>query len=150
MTIYFFFLLSSLPLFCKGCVESNPRFSRPTLRSSITSIILLGLKSHASTSKILDVILVHLVLVRQTGPFVLACKACLRSLSWGILLTWPNHLNWDLSIQRSNGSTLKDFQISKLRTLSNSATPSILYKNLVSAACTCDSFFSSLPKTHDC
>jgi len=26
------------------------------------------------------------------SPFTFASKACLGSLSWGILLTWPNHL----------------------------------------------------------
>ena len=51
--------------------------------------------------------MVHLVLSCPAGlfPFALGSKACLESLSCGILLTWPNHLSWDLSIRRSNGST---------------------------------------------
>ena len=71
-------------------------------------------------------------------PFALASKACLASLSWCILLTWPNHLSWDLSIWKSNGSMLRDFRFSELRTLLNGAIPSILRKNLVLDACTCD------------
>ena len=88
---------------------------------------------------------------RPTGllPFALASKACLGSLSWGILLTWPNHLCWDLSIRRTTGLMLKDFRISELRTLFNSVTPSILRKNLILDACTCDRTLWSLPKIHD-
>ena len=33
---------------------------------------------------------------------------------------------------------LRDFQISELRTLLNSATPSILRKSFISGPCTCD------------
>ena len=38
------------------------------------------------------------VLVVQTGllPLGMADKVCLESPSWGILLTWPNHLSCDL------------------------------------------------------
>ena len=43
-----------------------------------------------------------------------------------------------LLIQRSNGSMLREFRISELRTLLDSVAPSILRKNLVSDACTCD------------
>ena len=65
-------------------------------------------------------------------------KVCLGSPSWGILLTWPSHLNQDLSIRRSNGSMLRDFRISELRTLLNSVTSSTLGKNLISDPCICD------------
>ena len=71
--------------------------------------------------------------IRPAGllTFALASKACLGSLSWGILLTWTNHLNWDLSIPRSNGSMLRDFRISELLTLLNSVTSLILHKNFL-------------------
>ena len=98
------------------------------------------MKSLAIPSKIFNVIILSIVLRRPTGllPFALASKACLGRLSWSILLTWPNHLSWDLLIWRSNGLMRKAFRISELRTLLNSATPSILYKNRILVPCTCD------------
>ena len=57
------------------------------------------------------------------------------------LLAWSSHLNWHLSIRWSNGSMLRNFWISELRTLFNSATPLILCKQLISDACTCDCTF---------
>ena len=133
---FFFF---HCPLFREGCEGSSSRLSRHTSRSSITSIISLG-RSPKWFHPRFSMWSVHLDLGRPTGllPFALASKACLGSLSWGILLTWPNHLSWDLSIRRSNVSMLRDFRIPELRTLLNSVTPSILRKNLISDACTCD------------
>ena len=63
-----------------------------------------------------------MVLGRPTSllPFALASKACLGSLSWGFLLTWPNHLSCDLSIRRNNGSMWTGFRTSELRTVLNS------------------------------
>ena len=86
-------------------------------------------ESQAIPSKVLNVIVPSSSRSSNwSSPVCLASKACLGSLSWGILLTWPNHLSWDLSIRRSNGSTLRDFRISELRTLINSVTPSIRRK----------------------
>jgi len=75
-------------------------------------------------------------------PFTFASKACLGSLSWGILLTWPNQLSWDLAIWRSSGSMFRDFRISELRAFTNNATPSIFRKNLISDARTFDRILS--------
>jgi len=38
----------------------------------------------------------------------------LANLSWGILVTWPNHRNWHLSINK-NGSTFRALRIFKMR-----------------------------------
>ena len=86
-------------------------------------------ESQAIPSKVLNVIVPSSSRSSNwSSPVCLASKACLGSLSWGILLTWPNHLSWDRSIRRSNGSMLRDFRISELRTLINSVTPSIRRK----------------------
>jgi len=55
---------------------------------------------------------------------------------------------WDLSIRRSSGSIFRDFWISELRTLLKNVTPSILRKNLISEACTCDRILSVLTQDH--
>ena len=95
--------------------------------------------------------LVHLVLRRPTGllPFALAGKTCSRSLSWGILLTWPNHLSQDFSIQRSNGPMLRDFRMSELRTLLNSVTLSILCKTSLRKLALVVALFRPLSKIDD-
>ena len=130
-------------LFREGCGGSRSRLSHQTSRSSITSIISLEWSPKRFYPRS-SISLVHLLLGCPHGllPFALASKACLWSLSWGILFTWPNNLSWEFSIRRSNCSMLRDFRISELSTLSGSVTPSILRKILISDACTCDRILS--------
>jgi len=66
----------------------------------------------------------HLGLGRPLGRFAvgLASKACLASLLYGVLDTWPNKRSCDILI-RTSGSTFSALQISQLRTLSRSVTP---------------------------
>ena len=92
----------------------------------------------------------HLSLSRSTDILLLVIteKACFGILSWGILLTWPNHLSCNLSNEKSRDSTFSELWISELHTLSSKVTPLILRKNLVSDACTLAiAFFRSLPKS---
>ena len=149
---YLLLLLSSLPAFPCGLRGQQLEIKPPhfTVFHHIHCFALV--KFQAISSKILHVIgRLHLVLGYPTGLllFALASKACLGGLSWGILLTWSNHLSWDLSIRRTNGLMLRDFRISELRTLLNSVTPSILRKNLNWTFSFVIAFFRSLPKIHD-
>ena len=56
--------------------------------------------------------------------------------------------SWNLSIWRS-GSTFRAVRISRLRSLSRSVTPWTLRKSSISAACTWDNIFHSIPNSHD-
>ena len=109
-------------------------------------------KFEAIPSKILSAIGSSYSLCRPTAglfPFALASKACLGSFSCVILRTWPNHLSRYLSIQRSVTALcleILEFQ-SYICTLFNSVTPSILCKNLISNAFTCDRTLLGI--THD-
>ena len=104
--------LSSLPAFSWGLQVSSWRSSRHVLRTSIISIISLRVKSQAIPSKIRNVISPSSSRSSNSSfPFALTSKACLGSLPWGILPTWPNHLSWDLSIRKSNGSMFRNFRI---------------------------------------
>ena len=141
------FLLSLLtfqiPLFREGRGGSSSKFSLHTSRSSTTSFISLRLspkRFHPRPSMWLS----HFGLGRPTGllPLRMANRACFGSLFWGILLTRPNHLNYDLSMWRSSDSTFSELWISELETLSSKITLFILCKNLISDACTCDCILS--------
>jgi len=76
-------------------------------------------------------------------PVSLASRACLANLSWGILDTWLNQRNSDLSIRR-NGSTFRALRISQVCTLLPSVTPSTLCKFPISSACTWDNILSAI------
>ena len=67
-----------------------------------------------------------------------ATRTCLANLSWHILITYPNHRSWDLSVRRSC-STFQVLRISQLCGLSWGDTPSTLRENLIPATHTWDS-----------
>ena len=108
-------IIFQFPLFRVGSGNSSSRFILHTSWSSTTSFISLRLspkRFHPRPSMWLS----HLSLGRPTGllPLGMADRACFGSLSWGILLTWPNHLSCDLSRRRSSDSTFRELWISEL------------------------------------
>ena len=62
---------------------------------------------------------------RPLSRFPVKCsqQTYFANLSWGILVTWPNHLSWDVSIRRRRVSTFKVLRISQLHTLSRNFSP---------------------------
>ena len=106
---HFFFLHK---LFLEGCGVSNSRLTRHTSRSTNTDCISLGwsLKRFQPRSSIQSSHLVH-GLPTSLFPLTSAYKVCLENCFLAILLTWPNHRRWDLSILRSSESISRDSRI---------------------------------------
>ena len=108
LSFLFFFSLPAFPWWLRGqqLKIKPPRF---TVFNHIHHFVWV--KSQAIPSKIL-IVIGPFSSSRPHGllPFALTSKACLGSLSWGILLTWPNHLSWNLSIRRSYGRCLESFE----------------------------------------
>ena len=106
--ILFSFFIFQFPLFREGRWGSGSTFSLHTSRFSITSFISLRLSPKRFHPR--PLMWFSQSLGRPTGllPLGMADRACFESLSWGILLTWPNHLSCDLLMRKSSDSTFSE------------------------------------------
>ena len=79
----------------------------------------------------------HLFLDLPTGLFPGGwhIKYFFGSLWSGILITWPYHLNWILSISSNNDSIFSSCLMDTFRILSLLVTPFTIRKTLISATC---------------
>ena len=134
-------LLSSLPAFPWGLRGQQIEIEPPHLTVFHHLHHFAWVNSQAVPSKILKVIGPSSSRSSNWSSPICFGKLSLYGESFlrhSAYMAKPSKLRSFNSEKYCNGSILRDFRISELRTLLNSVTPSIFRKNLISDACTCD------------
>ena len=122
-----FSLFEALFFLSRGSWGSSSRSSRNSSRSFANAVSSAKWIPCGDQAR-LEMYVSHLVLFRPVSllPVGVVSMTWFASLSWSILVTYPNHRSWDQSMRKSRGSTFRGLWILVLRIWSNSIDFTVL------------------------